>query len=77
VAAVGGPSVASEINVLWSTMATEVPALGTMTFANLPETGLLLDATPWADLPFVEGPSLHYKLKPAATSTATPFAAKT
>jgi NADH-quinone oxidoreductase subunit G len=41
-----------------------VPALGTVTYANLPETGLLLDATPWAGLPFVEGEGLHYK--PAA-----------
>ena len=36
-------------------------ALGTMTFANLPETGLLLDATPWMALPFVEGETLHFK----------------
>ncbi|HVS53611.1 MAG TPA: 2Fe-2S iron-sulfur cluster-binding protein [Opitutaceae bacterium] len=61
VTAAGGASVASEINGLWSSIAATVPALGTMTFANLPETGLLLDATPWAALPFVEGETLHYK----------------
>jgi NADH-quinone oxidoreductase subunit G len=36
-----------------------------MTFANLPATGLLLDATPYAALPFAEGETLHFK--PAAT----------
>jgi NADH-quinone oxidoreductase subunit G len=46
-----------------------------MTFANLPETGLLLDATPWAALPFAEGATLHYK--PATPGTAAPVAAKT
>ncbi len=64
VAGCGGAAVAGEINTLWTTIAAEVPALQTVTFANLPETGLLLDATPWATLPFVEGETLHYK--PAA-----------
>jgi NADH-quinone oxidoreductase subunit G len=68
VAAAGGGAVATELNALWSTIAAEVPAVGTMTFANLPETGLLLDATPWATLPFVEGETLHYK--PAAAPAA-------
>ncbi len=66
VAAAGGGSVPSEINTLWKTIAAEVPALGTMTFANLPETGLLLDATPWSALPFAEGETLHYKPTKAA-----------
>jgi NADH-quinone oxidoreductase subunit G len=69
VTAVGGNTVAGEIHGLWSTMAAEVKALGTMTFANLPETGLLLDATPWAGLSFVEGATLHYKpANPAAAA---------
>jgi len=63
-AAAGGPTLAADLASLWKTLAAEVPALGTMTFANLPETGLLLDATPWVSLPFVEGETLHYK--PAA-----------
>jgi len=67
VAAAGGGSLPAEINALWKVMAAEIPALGTMTFANLPETGLLLDAAPWAALPFVEGGTLHYQpAKPAA-----------
>jgi NADH-quinone oxidoreductase subunit G len=51
----------SEINALWKIIAVDVPALGTATFGNLPETGLLLDSTPWASLPFVEGETLHYQ----------------
>jgi NADH-quinone oxidoreductase subunit G len=30
-------------------------------FADLPETGLLLDGAPWSALPFAEGETLHYK----------------
>jgi NADH-quinone oxidoreductase subunit G len=69
---VGGGAVAGEINALWSTIAAEVPALKTITFANLPETGLLLDATPWAALPFVEGSTLHYKPAGSAAAAAKP-----
>ena len=45
-----------------------VPAVATVTFANLPETGLLLDATPYAGLPFAEGESLHFKPAAAAAT---------
>ena len=45
-----------------------VPALAKATFANLPETGLLLDAAPYAALPFAEGETLHFK--PAARPAA-------
>ena len=66
-----GTAAPSELNALWKVLAAEIPALGTMTFANLPETGLLLDATPWAGLPFVEGETLHFKpAKPAVNATA-------
>jgi NADH-quinone oxidoreductase subunit G len=64
ITAAGGAAPASELASLWKTIAAEVPALRTMTFANLPETGLLLDSTPWAGLPFVEGETFHFK--PAA-----------
>jgi len=66
VAAAGGTALPSEINALWKVLGAEVPALGTASFANLPETGLLLDATPWATLPFAEGETLHYQ--PFATA---------
>jgi NADH-quinone oxidoreductase subunit G len=77
VAAAGGAALPAEINALWKVLAAEVPALGTMTFTNLPETGLLLDATPWAMLPFVEGETLHYKpWSPSAPPEAGKPAAK-
>jgi NADH-quinone oxidoreductase subunit G len=68
VSAAGGVALPNEINALWKTIPAEVAALGTMSFANLPETGLLLDSTKWAGLPFVEGETLHYK--PAAPTPA-------
>lgn len=68
IAAVGGGEVAGEINALWKAIAAEVPALGTMTYQNIPGDGLLLDGTPFAALPFVEGATLHYQ--PAAVATA-------
>ncbi len=70
IAAVGGATVSGELHALWSTLATEVAALRAITFGNLPETGLLLDATPFAALSFIEGETLHYK-PAAATATAT------
>ena len=62
--AAGSAGLPSEINALWKVLAAEVPALGVVAFSNLPETGLLLDATAWAALPFIEAETLHYK--PAA-----------
>jgi NADH-quinone oxidoreductase subunit G len=62
---------ATDIDAVWKLLAAEVPALGTMSYANIPETGLLLDATPFAALPFAEGETLHYKpATPAAAATA-------
>jgi NADH-quinone oxidoreductase subunit G len=58
----------ADLASVWKLIAAEVPALGTMSYANLPETGLLLDATPFAALPFVEGETLHFK--PAAPVAA-------
>jgi len=68
VAALGGAPVPGELHALWAVLAADVAALKTITFASLPETGLLLDATPFAGLPFVEGETLHYK--PAAPAAA-------
>ena len=60
-----GTAVPSDLGALWKLLAAEIPALATMTFANLPEAGLLLDATPYAALPFAEGETLHFKPAPA------------
>jgi NADH-quinone oxidoreductase subunit G len=65
-AALGADATASDVHGLWSTLSASVPALATMLYKNIPETGLLLDSTPWAGLPFVEGESLHFKLAVAA-----------
>ena len=68
VASTGTHPPASEVHALWPAIATAVPALSTMLYKNIPDTGLLLDATPWAGLPFVEGETLHHK--PAAPVAA-------
>ncbi len=66
VAALNGSLVASDLAGVWRGLAAAVPALASITYATLPETGLLLDGTPFAHLPFIEGETLHYK--PAAKS---------
>jgi NADH-quinone oxidoreductase subunit G len=68
VSAAGGPSLGADVGSLWPSIASEVPALATMSHANLPDTGLLLDASAWSGLPFAEGPTLHYK--PAVAEAA-------
>ena len=69
--AAAGSAVPSEIGTLWPVIAAEVPALATMLYKNIPETGLLLDSTPWAGLSFTEGETLHFKpAAPAAAVTA-------
>jgi NADH-quinone oxidoreductase subunit G len=77
ITAVGGAAQPTEVNALWKVIAAEISALGTMTFANIPETGLLLDGTSWAALPFVEGETLHFKgpsraENPEASKPSTP-----
>jgi NADH-quinone oxidoreductase subunit G len=69
-ASAGGPALPAEVNALWKIIAAEISALATSTFANLPETGLLLDAAPFAALPFVEGETLHYKPGQPAVAAA-------
>jgi len=69
VTAASGAEVSGELKTLWTTIAAEVPALATMKYVSIPDEGLLLDGTPFADLPFVEGETLHYQ--PAAASETT------
>jgi len=66
VAAAGGAAQPADLPGLWTLIAAEIPALAHAAHAKLPGTGLLLDAAPWASLPFVEGETLHFK--PAATA---------
>jgi NADH-quinone oxidoreductase subunit G len=63
-AAAGGPAVAGDPDALWAALAAEVKQLAGVAFASLPATGLLLDGSAFAALPFPEGESLHFK--PAA-----------
>ncbi|HVU33200.1 MAG TPA: molybdopterin-dependent oxidoreductase [Opitutaceae bacterium] len=72
VVAVGGAAVPAEINALWSVLAAETPALKAITFASLPETGLLLDPSAWAGVAFPEGETLHYKPAAAPAAEAKP-----
>jgi NADH-quinone oxidoreductase subunit G len=67
VAAAGGSTVAGDFAGVWQALAAAVPALAGVTFAGLPETGRLLDAAPFAHLPFAEGETLHHR--PAAATT--------
>jgi NADH-quinone oxidoreductase subunit G len=61
VAEAGGPGLGADVGSLWTAIAAEVPALGAMAYATIPDTGLLLDGTPWAGLPYAEGPALHFR----------------
>jgi len=67
--AAGSTPVSADLASVWQALSAAVPALGPITYANLPDAGLLLDATSFAALPFVEGETLHYK--PATTVAAT------
>jgi NADH-quinone oxidoreductase subunit G len=67
---VSGGTLTGEVDALWTTLSKEIPQFPAITLASLPATGLLLDRTPWASLPFAEGETLHYKpAQPAATTT--------
>ena len=61
VAAAGGGIISFELGALWAAIAAELKPLANCSYAKLPGTGLLLDATPWAALPFCEGETLHFK----------------
>ena len=61
VQAAGGAAHASDLDGLWTTLASEIRQLATVSYQNLPVTGLLLDAGDFAALPFAEGATLHFK----------------
>ncbi len=69
-AAAGGPALAADIDALWAVMAGEIRHLAAVTYANVPPTGLLLDPTDFARLPFAEGAALHYKPGPVEPAAA-------
>ncbi|TVR47104.1 MAG: ferredoxin [Puniceicoccaceae bacterium] len=63
-AELGGESMPSTPASVWQAMAAEIAAFRGMTFAGIPDDGVVVEAGRLAELPFVEGESLHYK--PAA-----------
>ncbi|MBI3886183.1 MAG: molybdopterin-dependent oxidoreductase, partial [Opitutae bacterium] len=70
-AAVGGQTLSSDLGKLWTTLSAEAKALAGLSYATLPATGQVLDASAWSGLPFVEGETLHFK--PAAVPAAASF----
>jgi NADH-quinone oxidoreductase subunit G len=63
-AALGGPGLGGDVGALWPAIAAAVPLLGTMSYADIPDTGLLLDASAWSALAFAEGAGLHFSPAP-------------
>ncbi len=65
IAGVAGTPVASaDVDAVWSEMAKDIPALAGITWSTIPATGRLIDGSPWAKEPYVEGATLHFQ--PAA-----------
>ena len=61
VQAAGGATHEGDLDGLWTALASEIRPLATVSYQNLPATGLLLDAGDFAALPFPEGAGLHFK----------------
>ena len=55
-----GVTVASTVDTVWSTIAAEVALLKGLSFPAIVPTGVVLDGSSFAGLPFVEGKSLRY-----------------
>jgi NADH-quinone oxidoreductase subunit G len=68
VAAAGGAAAPASLDAVWARLAAEVPGLGPIHYRTLPDTGLLLDPTPWTGLNFVEGSTLHHQPAKAAVA---------
>ncbi len=68
--ALSGAPLGSTLGALWPIIAAEVKVLAHATYDTLPSTGLLLDSTSWAGLPFVEGETLHFKSVPVTGATS-------
>jgi NADH-quinone oxidoreductase subunit G len=60
IGAAGAAAARADLAGVWRELAAAVPVLAGRTFTTVPELGLPLDAAPFAGLPFVEGPGLHY-----------------
>jgi NADH-quinone oxidoreductase subunit G len=45
----------------WKALAASIPSFAPLSFSGIPATGLLIDSTAFAKLPFVETETLHFK----------------
>ena len=68
--ALSGAPLGATLGALWPVIAADVKVLAHATYDTLPSTGLLLDSTSWAGLPFVEGETLHFKSVPVTGATS-------
>lgn len=61
-AARASSSVAKDVSVpaIWERLRADCPALAAVDYAGIPDTGTLLDASPWAGVEFPETGSLKY-----------------
>lgn len=48
---------------IWKHLGENIPTFNNLSFQSLPDTGHLLDATPFKHIPFCEGPTLHFDPK--------------
>jgi NADH-quinone oxidoreductase subunit G len=66
--ALGDEAKGSDLASVWAELAETVPALGGISYANVPKTGLLIDGSAWNGLDFPEGEALHFN--PATTEAS-------
>ncbi len=50
---------------VWTAMSRDVPEFADLRFEDIPRTGTVVDDARFAELPFVEGPGLHFEPKRA------------
>jgi len=58
------------VNEIWREMSEDLPIFAGLSFANIGETGKLLDSQAFVDLPFCEGKTLHYEPQAQALAGA-------
>ncbi|MGF1484475.1 MAG: 2Fe-2S iron-sulfur cluster-binding protein [Opitutales bacterium] len=66
------PGPTASIAQLWRELSGAVEALKGISFKDISDEGLLLDAAAWKELPFCEGPSLHYAPEAESAEAAEP-----
>jgi NADH-quinone oxidoreductase subunit G len=57
----GGTPCRPTLEQIWQDLAAKVEILAEVKFNKIPETGLLLDGSAYAGLPFCEGPGWHFE----------------